>query len=89
MNVNDLVELGRDPHGNPSSQPPFKSGVNRGYCRVEKGGTWIPTSGYAYESRSEVRSTCWEWVRSLQGLGLRIGSHDHEGVKEFYVFKPV
>ena len=74
-----ITTLGRDHHGNPSSQPPFKSGVNRGYHRVEKGGTWIPTSGYAYESRSEVRS--------LQGLGLRIGSHDHEGVKEFYVFR--
>jgi hypothetical protein len=85
----DLVILGRDPHGNPSSQPPFKSGVNRGYRRVEKGGVWIHTSGYVYESRSEVRSMCWEWVRSLQGLGLRIGSHDHEGVKNFYVFKPV
>jgi hypothetical protein len=84
-----ITTLGRDHHGNPSSQPPFKSGVNRGYRRVEKGGTWIPTSGYAYESREEVRSTCWSWVRSLQGLGLRIGSYDYEGVKEFYVFKPV
>jgi len=84
-----ITTLGRDPHGNPSSQPPFKSGVNRGYRRVEKEGRWIHVGGYAYESRSEVRSTCWEWVRSLQDLGLRIGSHDHEGVKEFYVFKPV
>ena len=40
-----ITTLGRDPHGNPSSQPPFKSGVNQGYRRVEKEGRWIHVLG--------------------------------------------
>jgi|688.fasta_scaffold77013_9 hypothetical protein len=34
----NLEQLGRDPHGNISSQPPIKSGKNRGFRGVEVGG---------------------------------------------------
>ena len=37
----NLEVLGRDPHGNISSKPPIKSGKNRGFRGVERGGSWI------------------------------------------------
>jgi hypothetical protein len=81
-----ITTLGRDPHGNPSSQPPFKSGVNRGYRNIENDGSWLPTGCYTYESRVEVQTTNWDWIRTLLKIGIKIGYHDYEGVRNFYVF---
>ena len=43
--------------------------------------------GYAYECRAEVRVAHGDWIRGVRGLGLRVGCHEYEGVRSFYVWK--
>jgi len=81
-----LEELGKDPHGKISSQPPIKSGKHRGYRKVEVGGKWICAGGFCYESRQESKSTHYSWSKTIQQLGIRVGVLDYDGVKDFYVF---
>jgi len=82
----NLEVLGCDPHGNISSQPPIKSGKNRGFRGVEKGGKWISAGGFNYESRQESKSPHYSWSETVQQFGIRVGVWDYEGVKEFYLF---
>ena len=43
--------------------------------------------GYAHECRAEVRGAHGDWIRGLLGLGLRVGCHEYEGARNFYVWK--
>ena len=82
----NLEQLGRDPHGNISSQPPIKSGKNRGYRGVERGGSWISAGGFTYDSLQSSKSPHYSWSEMVQRFGIRVGVWDYEGVKEFYLF---
>jgi len=82
----NLEVLGRDPHGNISSQPPIKSGKNRGFRGVERGGSWISAGGFTYDSPQSSRSPHGSWIGAVQRFGIRVGVWDYEGVKEFYLF---
>lgn len=83
-----LIErLGRDLEGKVSSQPPYKSGPRRGKRRSETNGVWICAGGYAFEDGSGRKAANYEWVRTMQELGIRTGIIDAEGVRNFYVFK--
>ena len=82
----NLEQLGRDPHGNISSQPPIKSGKNRGFRGVERGGTWISAGGFTYDSLQSSKSPHYSWIGAVQRFGIRVGVWDGEGVKEFYLF---
>ena len=84
-----LEELGRDPDGHLSSQPLYShSGPHRGRRKRERGGRWVAMGGYclAYP-RAEVRGAHGDWIRGLLGLGLRVGCHEYEGARNFYVWK--
>ena len=82
----NLEQLGRDPHGNISSQPPIKSGKNRGFRGVERGGSWISAGGFAYDSSQSSKSPHYSWIGAVKRFGIRVGVWDYEGVKEFYLF---
>jgi hypothetical protein len=82
----NLEELGPDPHGNISSQPLIKSGKNRGFHRMEKGGTWICAGGFCYESPQDSKSPHYSWSKTVQQFGIRVGVWDYDGVREFYLF---
>ena len=80
--------LGRDPDGYLSSQHLYShSGPHRGRRKRERGGRWVPMGGYAHECRAEVRGAHGDWIRGLLGLGLRVGCHEYEGARNFYVWK--
>lgn len=84
--MNQFIKLGRDPEGNPSSQPRIESGENRGWMKSEVGGMWKPMGGYCYESLRGEQQANWEWARSVESLGFKVGIWDRDGVKEFYVW---
>ena len=71
-----------------SSQSVIKSGPNRGSRLPEKGGTWTYMSGYDYHNSQSERSVHHMWAKNLSKMGFRIGTHDVDGVKNFYVFQP-
>ena len=82
----NLEQLGKDPRGKVSSQPPIKSGQNRGFRGVEKGGTWIPAGGFCYDSLQESKSPHYSWSKTVQLFGIRVGVLDYDGVRNFYLF---
>jgi len=82
----NLEVLGRDPHGKVSSQPPIKSGKNRGFRGSEVGGTWISAGGFTYDSLQSSKSPHYSWIGAVKRFGIRVGVWDYEGVKEFYLF---
>jgi hypothetical protein len=84
--MNILEQLGKDSEGRVSSQPPIKSGKDRGYRKAEIGGKWICAGGFCYESRQESKSPHYSWSETVQQFGILVGVWDYEGVKEFYLF---
>ena len=83
-----IETLGQVKTGFFSSQPVIKSGPNRGRRSPERGGAWIYMGGYAYEELQSVRSVHYGWAANLSKMGFRIGTHDVDGVRSFYVFRP-
>jgi hypothetical protein len=85
--VNPPVELGYDPDRKVSSQPPYKTGVNRGKRKREVGGRWDYVTGYDHENSSQIiGSTHWVWARKLQSLGVRVGATYDGGCTGFFVW---
>ncbi len=80
-------DLGQDPNGKISSLPVIKTGNNRGHRKAEKGGVWIGAGGYCYEARQEVKGANVPWIKAIKRLGYRVGSHDNDGVVDYYIFK--
>jgi hypothetical protein len=70
-----------------SSQPVIKSGPNKGFRQPEKDGCWIYMDGYNYDCLQSEKSVHYIWADHLHKIGFRIGTHDYEGVKSFYIFK--
>jgi hypothetical protein len=79
--------LGKSVDGKMSSQPVFKTGRNRGRRRRERGGEWIYASGYCCDSSMFVPAAHAEWIRAVVSLGCRVGHHDKDGVRNYYVFR--
>lgn len=81
-------ELGRDPNGDPSSQPIIKTGPNRGWRKKEVAGTWKYMGGYCSERGYPGSSGSQHvtWVSGVQELGFRVGRLCYEGVVSFYAF---
>ena len=85
--MNPLIELGRDPDRKVSSQPSYKTGVNCGWRKREKGGRWDHITGYDHENSPRIiGSTHLVWVRKLQSLGFLVGAEYGGGCTEFYVW---
>jgi hypothetical protein len=82
-----IEELGRDVFGKVSSQPVIKAGENRGYRKSEVQGVWICSGGYCYDARQESKFPHMSWIKAVNELGIRVGSWDCDGVKNFYIFK--
>ncbi len=87
MRPAEIELLGRDAAGSVSSQPPIKSGPNRGRRRREVGGKWIAAGGYCYEACQEAKGPHSSWIRAVQALGHRVGAWDCDGVRNYYVFR--
>ena len=81
--------LGKDKDGRMSSLSPLKSGENRGRRRKETKGKWLYVNGCCYDhandSNEQIAHT--KWVETVLSLGHRVGYHDYDGVRSYYVFK--
>ena len=78
--------LGRDKHGHMSSQPVVKSGPNRGKRLPDVSGRWVYLCGWIIRNYDQS-VVCGEVVRSLAGEGFRLGHHDDDGVRSFYLWR--
>jgi len=81
-----LEELGRDKNGRISSQPPIKSGLNRGSRKPEVDGEWICTGGYTHDSRWDEKNAHGSWLRSMERIGFRTGKYELDGVVNLYIW---
>ena len=85
--MNPPIELGYDPDRKVSSQPPYKTGVNRGKRKREVGGRWDYVTGYDHENCSQIiGSTHWVWARKLQSLGFLVGATYYGGCTGFFLW---
>jgi hypothetical protein len=86
--MSGIEELGRDPDGRPSSQPPYaRTGPNRGRRKRESGGGWVLVSGYSSDCGPDVQAAHGDWARAMRAIGIRIGALDGEGERNFYAWR--
>lgn len=78
--------LERDKHGQMSSQPVVKSGPNRGRRLPETAGSWFYLCGCIMQNYDQS-VVCGEVVRSLTREYFRLGHHDDDGVRSFYLWR--
>ena len=78
--------LERDKHGQLSSQPVVKRGPNRGKRLPETGGCWAYLCACLVADHYQG-VVCGEVVRSLTREGFRLGHHDDDGVRSFYLWR--
>jgi len=83
----NIEELGIDSSGKVSSQSTIKYGKNRGRRKAEKRGAWIYSNGFCYDDCQETKGVHSGWIKAIQQLGYRVGSHDYDGVRSYFIFK--
>jgi hypothetical protein len=81
--------LGKDKDGRMSSLPPLKSGENRGRRGKERGGEWLHVASCCYDHANDSNEQIAhaKWVEAVLSLGHRVGHHDYDGVRSYYVLK--
>ncbi len=79
-----MERLNWDPNRNPTSQPLYKKGKNRGRAYPEPSGEWIFVE-QVYKN-SGATTMAYKFAEALAQIGIRVGWVSSDDCTNYYIF---